>query len=270
MNVFLKLAFLFFIGSTIGWVLELLYRKMISNRKWINPGFLVGPYLPLYGFGLCAFYLLSQINLSGFWVILIMTAVVTSIEYVAGIIFIKGMGVKLWDYSENWGNIDGLICPLYTIFWCVLAAVYYYFINPYILSSLSWLEDNLAFTFFVGLFFGIIIIDTVYSTQIIVKIRKFAREKGLIVKYEEFKASILEQALLTKQKYSFIFAINNNVKAIEEHLNEYMSEQLKRTDKLKRTIHIFTKKVKLTVKKVVDKSESSSTESEKRKSDNRK
>ena len=64
MNVFLILAFLFFIGSMIGWVLELFYRKMISERKWINPGFLVGPYLPLYGFGLCTFYLLSQINLN--------------------------------------------------------------------------------------------------------------------------------------------------------------------------------------------------------------
>jgi len=47
----------------IGWVLELFYRKMISERKWINPGFLVGPYLPLYGFGLCTVYLLSQIKL---------------------------------------------------------------------------------------------------------------------------------------------------------------------------------------------------------------
>ena len=50
MNVFLTLAFLFFIGSIGGWILELFYRRMISNKEWINPGFLVGPYLPLYGF----------------------------------------------------------------------------------------------------------------------------------------------------------------------------------------------------------------------------
>ena len=50
MNMFLTLAFLFFIGSVIGWILELFYRRMISSKKWINPGFLVGPYLPLYGF----------------------------------------------------------------------------------------------------------------------------------------------------------------------------------------------------------------------------
>ena len=232
MNVFLTLAFLFFIGSIIGWILELFFRKIISNGEWINPGFLVGPYLPLYGFGLCVFYLLSQINLNGILVILIMMITVTIVEYIAGLIFIKGMGVKLWDYTNNWGNIDGLICPLYMLLWGGLGAIYYYLISPYILESLSWLEDNLAFSFFIGLFFGVIIIDTVYSTNLIVKVRKFTREKGLIVKYEEFKSSILEQAVKNKEKYSFVFAINNNVKAIEEHLNEYMKEQIKRTDKI--------------------------------------
>ena len=189
-----------------------------------------------------------------------MTISVTAIEYIAGIIFIKGMGRKLWDYSDRWGNIDGLICPLYTIFWGILGAGYYFFVNPYVLDILEWLEDNLAFSFFVGLFFGIIIIDTVYSTQLVVKIRKFAREKELIVKYEEFKASILEQAIKKKEKYSFIFAVTNNVKSIEEHLNEYMLTQVKRTNKIKRTIHFFIKdkikKVSKNERKMVQKAKS--------------
>lgn len=50
MNTFLKLAFLFYIGSSLGWVLELFFRRFISGnnpeRKWINPGFMVGPYGP--------------------------------------------------------------------------------------------------------------------------------------------------------------------------------------------------------------------------------
>ena len=56
MNIFLSLAFLFFVGSTFGWVLELLFRRFFSSnnpeRKWIDPGFCVGPDLPLYGSGL--------------------------------------------------------------------------------------------------------------------------------------------------------------------------------------------------------------------------
>ena len=35
----LILSFLFFIGSMFGWVLELLFRRIV-NGKWINTGFL--------------------------------------------------------------------------------------------------------------------------------------------------------------------------------------------------------------------------------------
>ena len=66
MNMFLTLAYLFFIGSTLGWVAELLYRRFLSGanpeRKWINPGFCVGPYVPLYGFGLCILFVLAAIG----------------------------------------------------------------------------------------------------------------------------------------------------------------------------------------------------------------
>ena len=51
MNMFLTLAYLFFIGSTLGWVAELLYRRFLSGanpeRKWINPGFCVALCAPV-------------------------------------------------------------------------------------------------------------------------------------------------------------------------------------------------------------------------------
>lgn len=110
MNKFLILAFLFFIGCFLGWGLEVLYRRFTpanSSRRWVNPGFLVGPYLPLYGFGLCALYLLANLEntplisqvTAGSKIILfvVMALVMTLFEYIAGVIFIKGMKVKLWD-----------------------------------------------------------------------------------------------------------------------------------------------------------------------------
>ena len=66
MSVILILDFLFFIGSVSGWVIELFFRRFISlanpERKWINPGFCTGPYLPLYGFGLCILYLIASLE----------------------------------------------------------------------------------------------------------------------------------------------------------------------------------------------------------------
>lgn len=55
MSLFLTLAFLFSIGAVFGWGLEVLYRRFLSpanpERRWIDPGFCTGPWLPLYGSG---------------------------------------------------------------------------------------------------------------------------------------------------------------------------------------------------------------------------
>ena len=130
MNMFLTLAYLFFIGSTLGWVAELLYRRFLSGanpeRKWINPGFCTGPYLPIYGFGLCTLFLLASLEdlhliADPVWnrvaLFLAMAVAMTLIEYIAGLACLKYLKVRLWDYSNLWGNIQGIICPLFSFFW---------------------------------------------------------------------------------------------------------------------------------------------------------
>ena len=100
LNILLILAFLFFLGSLVGWCLEVIFRRFFSaanpERKWINPGFLTGPYLPLYGFSLCALFLLARIKvpfienvvIRNVMLFIFMAIVVTIIEYIAGLLFI--------------------------------------------------------------------------------------------------------------------------------------------------------------------------------------
>lgn len=103
MNLFLTLAFLFFIGSVLGWVLELFFRRFISSanpeRKWINPGFCTGPWLPLYGSGLCILFLIANLESMTFitdhvWeraaLFAAMAVCITAIEYISGILSLKG------------------------------------------------------------------------------------------------------------------------------------------------------------------------------------
>ena len=130
MSEILVFAFLFFIGSCLGWCMEVVFRRFFSKsnpeRKWINPGFLTGPYLPIYGFGLWGMYfvsMLSSVNMTGneaadaVIILVTMAVVMTLIEYIAGLIFIKGMNLKLWDYTEMKGNIQGIICPQFSVIW---------------------------------------------------------------------------------------------------------------------------------------------------------
>lgn len=233
MGIFLVIAFIFFMGSLLGWVIELFYRKFISSanpeRKWLNPGFLVGPYLPLYGFGLVAMYILSQMDVSfienkiaqQIVLFLLMAIVMTLIEYIAGIIFIKGMKVKLWDYTNEWGNIQGIVCPRFSFYWAVLSAIYYFLIHPHILNSIYWLAEHLAFSFIVGFFYGIFLIDVCYSMQILVKVKKFAVDHHIVVRYQVLKRSIRLAKEERKEKMSFMFAFKSE-HSLTEHLKKYV------------------------------------------------
>ena len=61
----LEYLFIFLTGATLGWCLELIYRRYFGlARKWINPGFLSGPYLPLYGTGMCLLYIVCSIQMA--------------------------------------------------------------------------------------------------------------------------------------------------------------------------------------------------------------
>lgn len=229
MDIFLTLAYLFFIGSAAGWVLELLYRNLMrKSKKWINPGFCTGPYVPLYGFGLCILYLLASLeryNLipDPFWnkaaLFAAMAVCMTLIEYIAGVLCLKVMKVRLWDYSDRWGNIQGIICPLFSAIWAVLGAVYYFLIHPHILQSLEWLSQNLAFSFFIGMFFGVFIIDVVHSAQLAVKLKKFAEEHSIVVKYEAIKDHIRSAQHRRTYKYAFFSPFRSD-SPLAEHLKE--------------------------------------------------
>ncbi len=240
MDVIIKYTFLFSMGSLIGWCIELLYRHFASNpkvngkRKWINPGFLTGPYLPLYGFCSCILYLLSEVEgylpidndiLRKFLVLLIMAVFITLIEYIAGIIFIKGMKVQLWDYSNNRGNIQGIICPLYSFFWLILSTAYYFGIYPYVIKSVDWLFNNLIFSFFIGMFMGTFLIDFVQSANIMMKIKKFADENEIVIIYEEFKENIRSRADGQINKIKAFFGKKSHI-TIGNQLKKYLQDSI--------------------------------------------
>ena len=232
MSAFLILAYLFFLGSLLGWGLEVLFRKFFSasnpEHRWINPGFCVGPYVPLYGFGLCILYLLAEMgyetgienSAAGRALLFFGMAVsMTVIEYLAGILLLKIAKVRLWDYSMLRGNINGLICPLFSFFWALLGAVYYFLIHAYILDALLWLANNLAFSFVIGFFFGVFTIDVAYSVQLISRLKRFAEENGVIVKYENLKAHIHAARERAKLRQRFFFPLHT-VRPLQEHLQE--------------------------------------------------
>jgi uncharacterized membrane protein len=246
MDLFLSLAVLFAFGSLGGWCLELLFRRFVSSHKWINPGFLVGPCLPIYGLGVCFLFLISYFIdfhryfsipnwLNSILVILIMGIVMTLLEYIAGIIFIKGMKIKLWDYSSRKGNIQGIICPLFSLIWTLVGALFYFLLKTPCEKLLVWFgshaDSSLYFPFLLGIFYGIFIVDLAYSFHLSSRIKKLANEYHIIVKYEKFKEDIASFNEQQKQRINFLLPFTSSTSLKEQFVN-HMSKMSSLKEKI--------------------------------------
>ncbi len=233
MEYVLIVAFLFIVGSTVGWVIELLFRRIFTAKRWINPGFLTGPYLPLYGFGLCGLFGLANIDLSFItnikWLQIIimisfMTIVMTLIEYIAGLIFIKGLNIKLWDYTNRKGNIQGIICPLFTAFWAIISAFYIIFIHKIVISWVSWFTNNIAFSLFVGIILGAMIVDFAYSLHLATIIKKQAKGTKIIVHFEKLKEAFIDKLKASKVRQVFLLPFKT-IGALGDSVKAYIDAQ---------------------------------------------
>ena len=128
---------------------------------------------------------------------------------------------QLWDYSNLWGNIQGIICPLFSFFWAALGAAYYFLVHPYILNALAWLSNNLAFSFVVGMFYGVFFVDLAYSLQLVAKVRAFAKEHEVLIRYEMLRQQIRDNAEERKEKIHWFFSLKSAV-SLREHLSRYL------------------------------------------------
>lgn len=222
MHIFVMLVFIFEIGAMFGWGLEVIYRHIADkDKRWFNPGFCVGPYLPIYGTGLVTIFLITYLNDNSFIenviirraVLFIIIAIfLTMIELIVGIILLKFFNMRLWDYREEAFNYKGFICIKFSFFWMLLGAIYYFFIHERVYESVVWLSNNLVFSFFVGAFFSTFIIDIIYSGNVIAKVRGYAIKNGIIVAFEDLKDRVSREIRLRESKSAFfLFSIKEQL-----------------------------------------------------------
>lgn len=218
-GIFLTYIYIFIIGSFSGWILEILYRRFFSMKKWINPGFLKGPCIPLYGFGLCALHLISELcftyltkegtypsiyglhygnyenpigNLDFIYVSLIVIVLIgiamTLIELIGGLIFVKGLHIRLWDYSKLKGNFMGIICPQFSFLWLIAGIAYWFGLRPFINYLVEFLNLHVwGMTFVLGCYFSLLIADFINSVILSIKLSKEGKLYNAYINYEQFK-----------------------------------------------------------------------------------
>ena len=117
----------FLVFSFLGWCTELVF-YFFKTERFVNRGLAKGPICPIYGVGLCLSYFLLGTVENFIALAFLSMAITTLVEFTVGWIIESTLGVRLWDYSGEWGNIRGYVCPRFSAVWGVVSALVVSFI----------------------------------------------------------------------------------------------------------------------------------------------
>ncbi len=132
----------FFIYSFIGWAWETALFT-VQERRFVNRGFLNGPFCPIYGFGALLFLSLLAGRFEGILVIFLLAVVLaTALEYLTAVILETLFQAKWWDYSMFPLNYKGRISVISSSVFGVMAVLHLKFIHPFVRSLTDQFPDS--------------------------------------------------------------------------------------------------------------------------------
>ena len=109
--------FIFFTYCFLGWCFESAFVS-IKSKKWINRGFMRGPFLPLYGSGATMMLVVSMPFQDNIVLTYFAGCIgATALEYITGVTMEALFNVRYWDYSNRPFNFQGQICLRSTLTW---------------------------------------------------------------------------------------------------------------------------------------------------------
>lgn len=166
-NYDIRILFLIFIFySFLGWCYEVI-KNLVTSKKMINRGFLIGPWIPIYGVGA----VLMTVLLRGFTnniILLFILCIIlfSSLEYVTSFFMEKIFHARWWDYSKKKGNINGRICIVATIFFGFVGLIAMYYVDPFLVNFFKSTNGTLL-TIITIILFILFLIDFILSFIII-------------------------------------------------------------------------------------------------------
>ena len=151
MNLVLNYILLFLIYSMFGWVIEII-NTLLRERKFVNRGFMMGPFIPIYGVGsLLATLLLSKYENDIISLFFISIAVFATLEYLVSYFMEKIFKLRWWDYTYKKFNINGRVALDNLLAFGILGVIAIKFINPSMMKFLNSLSFDIKLILFLVL-----------------------------------------------------------------------------------------------------------------------
>lgn len=168
--MFYSYCILFFIYSFLGWVMEVTL-TLITDKKFVNRGFLLGPCCPIYGCGCILLNLLLHNYTNNILVLFILTMFTCSLlEYITSFLIEKIFKLRWWDYSQMKFNINGRICLETMTPFSILGVLAIKYATPFFITNINKLSEKTILIISIILI-TLFIIDVIISLTIVFKLK---------------------------------------------------------------------------------------------------
>lgn len=224
-----ELVISFALYSLLGWACESAYCS-IPAKKFINRGFLNGPFCPVYGVGALLVIFLLRPFTQNIVVLFVFGVVITSVlEYITGFLLEKLFHTTWWDYSKRKFNIKGRVCLRNSLLFGVLSVLLMHFINPFVERLENWIPQwMLPIAAFLFLFY--------FITDGVITVRSILTMNGKLDELEKvleaLKAKSEENRERLQQSFeSKVNATRETVLELQTASKERLQERLEAISK---------------------------------------
>ncbi len=252
---------LFIIYSVLGWIMEVTC-KLIQYKRFINRGFLIGPYCPIYGCGGILITLLLNRYISDPFVLFVMAILLCgTLEYLTSWFMEKAFKARWWDYSQRKFNLNGRVCLGTIIPFGILGLFISYISNPFLLGKIYQIPE-IWLNIISGTILVIFIIDNIVSGIVV---RFLKKTEVSVSKKEDNTEEITKQVReILGQKsalhrrlmnaYPKLQAVKIKIKEKQEKIKKQAKEQTEEiATKVEETAKEVSKRVSDAGKKMGDK-----------------
>lgn len=239
LDLFSRIVFIFIVYSFGGWVMETI-KVSIAEKRFVNRGFLFGPYCPIYGFGALTLYLLLD-GLTNRPIIYFMAAffIAAVLEYVTNYVQEKKYHARWWDYSNKPFNVNGRICLENLIYFAGFGTLIMCTFNKYVIELFYLIPEYLRLVICASLL-SVIIFDNIISKILIKEIKcdiaeiKGDNTKEINEKLDELlkQKSILKRRLFKAYPGLRLAKLGELVKKTEKNFEERIKELEEKIEEL--------------------------------------
>lgn len=236
MRIVLTIFMYFFIYSIIGWVVESFF-VMINTKKFVDRGFLIGPYCPIYGSGsILMIMYLTQYKDNILTVFILGLVICSLLEYLTSYFMEVLFKTRWWDYSDQKFNLNGRICGQNCLLFGLGGIIVIYFIQPTLTNIFSSIPNNVLA--FISVFSLIVFsIDFLISLNVINKFKKTLTSVGLKKDSTQEFANAVKESIIRNNKFLQERLINafpninfNKLISIKNEIKEEIEEFINKID----------------------------------------